>query len=768
MVPPTLVGKVLFLMHDDIFCGGHVGITALNTKLVKRFYWRNLYASVAKYVQSCQRCSLRKRAPHFKSRAKSWDRPLYPWQVVQTDYVGPLRRSERGKYVYILTFIDLLTGWPEAFPTQDCSAVTTATVFLQQIVCRYGKIERLHSDRGANYVAKLFKEITRRTMCKQSFTSARMPQGNARCERLHKTLHDSIGVYIDENHEQWPEMLPIALWHVRSTISARTGFSPYTLLYGRDNPSLGYPEGNDFEVTGTDREWFLRTKHCIEVFDEVAKGNTKKYEKAMRARLDKTARPVQFTEGEFVFYYDPTCAENSLSKFANRYRGPYRIEEAVDDNRVRIRSLRTGRVIDHLVNINKLKRAYPREECEVPNQENEELSEEEAEKEEENLEEEQNEEHAGATGGEKKQSARFPKQNENKRGWDPSGEGQASRDPPPNLPTPVVHNRTPSQKGVKPQSTEAVPVGERPSTQTASLNEPGAPKTHTRAPSRKVTAGRTRAPIREETAVRIRNPLREITVKKKPKRKGMCINKKIRKVSFQEEGNDPKKEARPGPTVANPVSDEDGFEASSEDSDEDAEVRDELSERGEESSDDLLSEEEGKSDRTAGNEGKFKTNPEASHEDQEMYEQRFRKNERQKKTMNNWTDLKSVLPPVEEETRSARDVQRKQVQAQAIAHKTLKAREQSERLLAQQKLRKERDGRAEARRKARDLQWQRNTGVNLEEEEVELTPDTQGTDKLEGKVKEEVELKAKETEGRERLGTIPEEGQDVASSDSSI
>ena len=323
--------------------------------------WKNLYMDIVNYVRACERCALRKRAPHFKSKAKSWDRPDYPWQVVQTDFIGPLRKSKDG-YLYILTFIDLLTGWPEAFPTKNSTAATAATVFLQQIVCRYGKIQQLNSDRGPSYVAKLFNEITGRLMCKQSFTSSRMPQGNARVERLHKSLEDLIGCYITENHENWPDLLPIALWNVRSTISTRTGFSPYALMFGRDNAAMGFPEERPIFDAGDDKEWFLRTTHCIEMFDQVAKENTLKYEKTLRERLNKTARPVQFEEGDYVFYYDPTCAENNTSKFSARYRGPYRIEEAVTDNRVKLKSCRTGKVIPHLVNINKLKRAYCREE----------------------------------------------------------------------------------------------------------------------------------------------------------------------------------------------------------------------------------------------------------------------------------------------------------------------------------------------------------------------------------------------------------------------
>ena len=303
---------------------------------------------------------MRKRAPHFKSKTKTWDRPDYPWQVVQTDYIGPLRKAKEG-YLYILTFIDLLTGWPEAFPTKDCTAATTATHFLQHIVCRYGKVKTLNSDRGPCYVSKLFREITSRLMTQQQFTSARMPQGNARVERLHKTLQDSIGLYVTDNHETWPDLLPLALWNVRSTISLRTGFSPYSLLYGRDNAAMGFPEEDPAAAVADESEWFVNTKHCIEIFDQVAKENTAKYEVVLKGRLDKNARPKQFEEGDLVYYYDPNCAANSNSKFSPRYRGPYRVEEVITDNRVKLKSLRTGKAIKHLVNINKLKMAYERD-----------------------------------------------------------------------------------------------------------------------------------------------------------------------------------------------------------------------------------------------------------------------------------------------------------------------------------------------------------------------------------------------------------------------
>ena len=138
-----------------------------------------------------------------------------------------------------MTFIDLLTGWPEAFCTKDSTAATAAKVFLHEIVCCYGRVERLHTDPGATFLSDLYREVTNRVAFKQMFTTGRMPTGNARVERMHKTLENIRACYIPDDHRMWPDLVPIALWTLRSTISV---FAPYTLLFGTDPVGMGFPE----------------------------------------------------------------------------------------------------------------------------------------------------------------------------------------------------------------------------------------------------------------------------------------------------------------------------------------------------------------------------------------------------------------------------------------------------------------------------------------------------------------------------------------------
>ena len=59
-----------------------------------------------------------------------------------------------------MTFIDLLTAWLEAFCKRDCLAKIAAEMFPYGIVCKYGKVQQLYSDRGAMFLSDLFREIT--------------------------------------------------------------------------------------------------------------------------------------------------------------------------------------------------------------------------------------------------------------------------------------------------------------------------------------------------------------------------------------------------------------------------------------------------------------------------------------------------------------------------------------------------------------------------------------------------------------------------------
>ena len=75
VIPVTLVGRFLCLLHGDVFAGGHVGANALHAKGMERFYWGKMQPDIIAYVRACQRCSLRKRALNIRQKLNRGTHP---------------------------------------------------------------------------------------------------------------------------------------------------------------------------------------------------------------------------------------------------------------------------------------------------------------------------------------------------------------------------------------------------------------------------------------------------------------------------------------------------------------------------------------------------------------------------------------------------------------------------------------------------------------------------------------------------------------------
>jgi len=75
------------------------------------------------------------------------------------------------------------------------------------------------------------KCLCRRLGIAQLRTSAYHPQTDAKCERVHYSVHNMITKLIGEKHERWPDLLGTVALAYNSTIHSSTGYSPHELFY---------------------------------------------------------------------------------------------------------------------------------------------------------------------------------------------------------------------------------------------------------------------------------------------------------------------------------------------------------------------------------------------------------------------------------------------------------------------------------------------------------------------------------------------------------
>ena len=64
------------------------------------------------------------------------------------------------------------------------------------------------------------------------FTSAYHPQSNGLCEQLNQTLQNILLKRVNDNQDDWDELLPAVLFAIRTSKQKSTQYSPFQLMFG--------------------------------------------------------------------------------------------------------------------------------------------------------------------------------------------------------------------------------------------------------------------------------------------------------------------------------------------------------------------------------------------------------------------------------------------------------------------------------------------------------------------------------------------------------
>ncbi|GFX07359.1 retrovirus-related Pol polyprotein from transposon 412 [Trichonephila clavipes] len=218
------------LSHDEI--GGHLGVTKTKDRILRHFFWPNVYRDVEEFVKTCDSCQ-RVGKPRDKAKAPLKLVPIISevFSKINIDAVGPLPVSTKQNR-YLITSICVASKYPEAIPVESITSPNVIDALLS-IFSRIGFPREIQSDLGTSFTSELTTTFFNKFGIKVTMSSVSHPQSNA-VERVHRTIKHVIKALCVESGEDWEGVLPLALFYLRTVAHESTGFSPTELVMGKN------------------------------------------------------------------------------------------------------------------------------------------------------------------------------------------------------------------------------------------------------------------------------------------------------------------------------------------------------------------------------------------------------------------------------------------------------------------------------------------------------------------------------------------------------
>ena len=306
LVPNSLRDALLTMAHQH---SRHNGPPRTYSALKREYYWPGMRKDVFKHCKSCYECRLQNQGQP-DDEFKHFTVPELPMEMICMDLVGPISPVTTTGNRYILTVIDMLTGYTIAVPIPDKRSETVCGAYRDNVYCIFGGSSRILRDNGMEFRSKEMKAICEELNIKHVFSPVYTPQANGRLEEWHHFLKACLAKHIRGTDLEWDKLVPLVVSAYNFFPCQSSRESPFVLMFGRD------------PITPITKLLEPRPRYYGD------KGGTLRMD-TLRKLLRKTSSKLQI--GDLVFIRDPDSGV-----FEPRYSPNYRIIAIHGANRIEV------------------------------------------------------------------------------------------------------------------------------------------------------------------------------------------------------------------------------------------------------------------------------------------------------------------------------------------------------------------------------------------------------------------------------------------------
>ena len=196
MIPKAWKYTVLVESHDKLV---HQGSTRTYCLIKWQYYWKGMNKDIRKYIAQCA-LSWREKAKVQAYPLQMAEIPEHPFDKISIDLVTECKTSNSGNK-HILIIIDHLTGWPEAFPIPDKSAITIVSTFINQYLPVHMCPRYILLDNGTEFKNHLMDQVLKQLGNEHILSAPYHPQSNDNLKFSTNTSNPPWRNYVKRIHQ---------------------------------------------------------------------------------------------------------------------------------------------------------------------------------------------------------------------------------------------------------------------------------------------------------------------------------------------------------------------------------------------------------------------------------------------------------------------------------------------------------------------------------------------------------------------------------------
>ena len=295
---------------------------------------------IQQFIRNCHICKQAKAARDiYHSLLQPLPVPKQAWTDITMDFVVRLPRCKAYGQIYdaIFIVIDQLSKERHYISCSEederTSVEATADLFLWDIWFKHGLPINMTSDRGPQFVSKMWDFLCKLLGIKVKLSTAFHPETNSQSENANQEAEWHLRNYVNHFQDNWVRLLPMQEFSANANVSATTKVSSFLAIKGY-NPRMRFDLVNLSADSTRERIANSTAKsiaNCIEeVWDFMWKEMMKSQAKqVVAANCYRKEPPVYKVEDKVFLSSKNIRTERPLKKLNDKNISPFKIKKLV-------------------------------------------------------------------------------------------------------------------------------------------------------------------------------------------------------------------------------------------------------------------------------------------------------------------------------------------------------------------------------------------------------------------------------------------------------